>query len=79
MYPGRDVTVIESTPIYYLDFASPEDGLGAKMGIDATTKIPPETKREWGRRIRMTDEVIEAVSRKWAATGLPGPGKPIWK
>ena len=77
--PGRDVTVIESTPIDYLDFASPEDGLGAKMGIDATTKIAPETKREWGRRIRMTDEVIEAVSRKWAATGLPGPGKPIWK
>jgi 4-hydroxy-3-polyprenylbenzoate decarboxylase len=76
---ARDVTVIENTPIDYLDFASPEAGLGSKMGIDATTKIPPETRREWGRRIRMSDDVIAEVTRKWAEYGLPGPGKPIWK
>ena len=77
--PARDVMTVENTPIDYLDFASPESGLGSKMGIDATAKIPPETHREWGRRIRMSDEVIEAVNRKWAALGLPGTGKPIWK
>jgi 4-hydroxy-3-polyprenylbenzoate decarboxylase len=77
--PGRDITVIERTPIDYLDFASPESGLGGKLGIDATAKIPPETKRAWGRRIRMTDEVIDLVSRKWPRYGLPGSGKPIWK
>ena len=77
--PGRDVTVIERTPIDYLDFASPEDGLGSKMGIDATAKIGSETKREWGRKIRMTDDVIDEVSRKWDTLGLPGSGKPIWK
>ena len=77
--PARDVTVIENTPIDYLDFASPEPGLGSKMGIDATTKIAPETSREWGRRIRMSDDVIAEVTRKWAAYGLPGSGKPIWK
>ncbi|MFQ5949342.1 MAG: menaquinone biosynthesis decarboxylase, partial [Nitrospiria bacterium] len=44
--PARDTFIIENTPIDYLDFASPESGLGSKMGIDATTKIPPETKRE---------------------------------
>jgi 4-hydroxy-3-polyprenylbenzoate decarboxylase len=77
--PARDITVIENTPIDYLDFASPESGLGSKLGIDATTKTPPETKRTWGRKIRMTEDVIEEVSRKWSSYGLPGSGKPIWK
>jgi 4-hydroxy-3-polyprenylbenzoate decarboxylase len=79
MDPVRDVTLVENTPIDYLDFASPESGLGGKIGLDATTKLPPETKREWGRPIRMTDAVIEEVTRKWPSYGLPGSGKPIWK
>lgn len=77
--PVRDITQIENTPIDYLDFASPVSGLGGKIGIDATTKIPPETTRSWGRRIRMADDVVEEVTRKWARYGLPGSGKPIWK
>jgi 4-hydroxy-3-polyprenylbenzoate decarboxylase len=79
MDPVRDVTLVENTPIDYLDFASPESGLGGKIGLDATTKLPPETKREWGRPIRMTDAVIEEVTKKWPSYGLPGSGKPIWK
>ena len=79
MDPVRDVTLIENTPIDYLDFASPESGLGGKIGLDATNKWPPETKREWGRQIRMDEEVIEAVTKKWSSLGLPGTGKPIWK
>ena len=78
MDPARDITVIENTPIDYLDFASPEDGLGSKIGLDATAKWPPETKREWGRKIRMTDEVIEKIDRMWPDLGLPGSGKGIW-
>ena len=77
--PARDVTLIENTPIDYLDFASPESGLGSKMGIDATTKIPPETNREWGRKVQMTDDIIDEVTKKWKAYGLPGSGNPIWK
>jgi 4-hydroxy-3-polyprenylbenzoate decarboxylase len=77
--PARDVMMVENTPIDYLDFASPEPGLGSKMGIDATAKIPPETDREWGRKIRMSDEVIERVNGMWDELGLPGSGKPIWK
>ena len=77
--PARDLTVIENTPIDYLDFASPEPGLGSKLGIDATAKIPPETTREWGRRIRMSDDIIDEVTRKWSEYGLPGSGRPIWK
>jgi 4-hydroxy-3-polyprenylbenzoate decarboxylase len=79
MDPARDITVIESTPIDYLDFASPVSGLGSKIGLDATDKWPGETQREWGRPIRMDDEVVKAVTQKWPGLGLPGDGKPIWK
>ena len=50
--PARDTLIVESTPIDYLDFASPVAGLGSKMGIDATHKWPGETQREWGRTDR---------------------------
>ncbi len=79
MDPARDITVLENTPIDYLDFASPESGLGSKIGLDATDKWPPETKREWGTEIRMDQSVIDEVSAKWSRLGLPGSGKPIWK
>src|SRR3954465_5212690 len=79
MDPVRDTVLMENTPIDYLDFASPESGLGGKIGLDATNKMPPETRRDWGRPIRMSERVIEEVTRKWASLGLPGSGKPIWK
>ena len=70
---ARDVTTIENTPIDYLDFASAETGLGAKLGFDATTKIAPETKREWGRRIAMSAEVKAKVDEMWGKLGLGQP------
>lgn len=76
--PARDLTILENTPIDYLDFASPESGLGSKLGIDATNKWPPETKREWGEKIRMDHDIIDLVTRRWSDYGLPGQGKPIW-
>jgi 4-hydroxy-3-polyprenylbenzoate decarboxylase len=79
MDPGRDVTIIENTPIDYLDFASPVSGLGGKAGLDATNKIGPETQRAWGREIRMSPDIVEEVTRRWAELGLPGAGAPIWK
>jgi 4-hydroxy-3-polyprenylbenzoate decarboxylase len=79
MDPARDITVIENTPIDYLDFASPQSGLGGKIGLDATNKWPPETQREWGRQIRMSDDIVAEVTAKWASYGLPGTGRPIWK
>jgi len=57
--PARDTLIVESTPIDYLDFASPVAGLGSKMGIDATNKWPGETGRQWGRPIAM-DEAVKA-------------------
>jgi 4-hydroxy-3-polyprenylbenzoate decarboxylase len=79
MDPARDITLVENTPIDYLDFASPESGLGSKIGLDATNKLVPETKREWGREIRMDDDIVHTVTEKWPRLGLPGSGKPIWK
>ncbi len=61
MDPVRDTTLVDSTPIDYLDFASPVSGLGGKMGLDATNKWPGETSREWGRPINMTPEVTQRV------------------
>ncbi len=57
MDPVRDMTLVENTPIDYLDFASPVSGLGGKVGLDATHKWPGETTREWGRAISMDAEV----------------------
>ena len=61
MDPVRDTTLVENTPIDYLDFASPVSGLGGKMGMDATNKWPGETAREWGRTIRMDAAVEQRV------------------
>ena len=65
MDPARDLTILENTPIDYLDFASPVSGLGSKVGFDATNKWPGETNREWGRTIVMTPEVIKKVDEMW--------------
>jgi 4-hydroxy-3-polyprenylbenzoate decarboxylase len=62
MDPVRDTTLVENTPIDYLDFASPVSGLGGKMGLDATNKWPGETSREWGRSIRMDAAVEQRVA-----------------
>ena len=62
MDPVRDTTLVENTPIDYLDFASPVSGLGGKMGLDATTKWPGETQREWGRTITMDAAVEQQVT-----------------
>jgi len=67
---ARDTTIVESTPIDYLDFASPVSGLGSKMGIDATSKWPGETSREWGRPIVMDAAVKQRVDDLWSKLGL---------
>ncbi len=67
MDPVRDTTLVEQTPIDYLDFASPVSGLGGKMGLDATNKWPGETQREWGRTIRMDVAVEQRVEGMVAA------------
>ena len=68
--PARDTLMAENTPIDYLDFASPVSGLGSKMGIDATNKLPGETQREWGTPIVMDAAVKQRVDELFARLGL---------
>ena len=70
MDPARDTVLIENTPIDYLDFASPVSGLGSKMGMDATSKWPGETTREWGTPIAMSESVKKRVDEIWQELGI---------
>lgn len=63
--PDRDTTIIKNTPIDSLDFASPEIGLGSKMGIDATNKWKGETHREWGTPINKDARVVARIDQIW--------------
>ena len=70
MDPARDTTLIENTPIDYLDFASPVSGLGSKMGMDATNKWPGETDREWGEPIVMDKATKDRVDEIWQSLDI---------
>ena len=70
MDPSRDTTMIDNTPIDYLDFASPVSGLGSKMGMDATNKWPGETDREWGEPIVMDEQVKNKIDAMWDELGI---------
>lgn len=70
MDPSRDTVMIDNTPIDYLDFASPVSGLGSKMGMDATNKMPGETDREWGTPIVMDPAVTQRVDDIWDELGI---------
>lgn len=68
--PCRDVFILPQTPFDTLDFASEQIGLGGRMGIDATTKIPPETDHVWGEPLASDPDVADMVTRRWAEYGL---------
>lgn len=70
MDPGRDTTIIENTPIDYLDFASPISGLGSKIGFDATNKWHGETTRQWGKPIHMDEDIINKVDKIWNSLNI---------
>jgi 4-hydroxy-3-polyprenylbenzoate decarboxylase len=75
MDPTRDTVMIDNTPIDYLDFASPVSGLGSKMGLDATNKMPGETNREWGEPIKMDTEVKQRIDDLWQELGINTPSQ----
>ncbi len=62
---SRDLLVVENTPIDYLDFASPKEGLGGKLGLDATTKLGVETDREWGKVLDMDEDTRARIDALW--------------
>jgi 4-hydroxy-3-polyprenylbenzoate decarboxylase len=68
--PARDTLIVPNTPIDYLDFASPVAGLGSKLGIDATSKWPGETARNWGRPIAADAALAARVDELVRSAGL---------
>jgi 4-hydroxy-3-polyprenylbenzoate decarboxylase len=64
--PARDSMLVENTPIDYLDFASPQAGLGSKLGLDATRKWPGETQRAWGTTIVADPAVETRMAALWS-------------
>ncbi len=68
--PKRDCFFVEG-PVDTLNHASPAWNFGSKMGVDATRKLADEGHpRPWPEPIRMSPEVQEKVSRRWAEYGL---------
>lgn len=68
--PVRDVFILPETPFDTLDFASEKMGLGGRMGIDATTKVPPETDHPWGEPLESDPTMATQVTQRWAEYGL---------
>jgi 4-hydroxy-3-polyprenylbenzoate decarboxylase len=68
--PRRDVMLVDG-PVDILDHASPYYGAGAKMGIDATRKIPGEgLVREFPQRLRISNEIQDLIERRWPEYGI---------
>ncbi len=73
--PQRDLFVLEDTPFDTLDFASERLGLGGRLAIDATTKIGPERRHDWGEPLARSPELEARLDRRWAELGLADLGR----
>lgn len=68
--PQRDIEMVRG-PVDILDHAAPHCGVGSKLGIDATRKIPGEGQvREWPAELEMSREIKDLVTRRWEAYGF---------
>ncbi|MFM7229395.1 MAG: UbiD family decarboxylase [Cyanobacteriota bacterium] len=72
--PQRDLFVLDDTPFDSLDFASERLGLGGRLAIDATTKIGPEKRHDWGEPLARDAALEQSVSARWAELGLADIG-----
>lgn len=75
--PARDCMLVRRTPIDYLDFASPVSGFGSKLGIDATTKWPGETRRKWGTKIEMDAATRDRCDALWERLQMQRSAPPL--
>ena len=68
--PERDAEIVHG-PVDILDHASPEHGVGSKIGFDATIKLPGEGRvRRWPKELQMDKATRELVTRRWKEYGL---------
>ncbi|MDX2244072.1 MAG: UbiD family decarboxylase [Leptolyngbyaceae cyanobacterium bins.302] len=66
----RDVFILPDNHFDSLDFATERPGLGSRMGIDATTKVYPESDRPWSETLKSDPDTAQLVDRRWAEYGL---------
>jgi 4-hydroxy-3-polyprenylbenzoate decarboxylase len=72
----RDTMIVDG-PVDILDHAAPHEGAGAKIGIDATRKIPGEGQvRDYPPIIRMSERIRQQVTQHWKDYGLDPPLAP---
>ena len=64
MDPARDITMIENTPIDYLDFASPEAGWAPRSASTPPTSCRPKRTANGAARSRMDEDVIQHGDRE---------------
>ena len=70
VHPGRDVAFWDG-PTAMDDHAAPIRGVGRRMGVDATAKLPEEGhERPWPNVVRSTSEVERLVRERWTEYGL---------
>jgi 4-hydroxy-3-polyprenylbenzoate decarboxylase len=68
--PQRDSEIVHG-PVDILDHASPEHGVGSKIGFDATAKWPAEGKvRRWPKELEFDAKTKELIDRRWREYGL---------
>ena len=69
--PARDTLIVRTTPIDYLDFASPgRPGSAPRWASTRPTSGPARPAREWGRPIAMDADVKARVDALWRELGL---------
>jgi 4-hydroxy-3-polyprenylbenzoate decarboxylase len=68
--PQRDTEIVRG-PVDILDHASPELGVGSKIGFDATAKIAGEGQvRRWPKELEMDAATTALIDRKWKEYGI---------
>ena len=75
MDPARDAMIVETTPIDYLDFASPVEGAGLQDRPRCDQQMAPaRPTAEWGTKLEMSDEVVAKVDAMWGDLGIGSEG-----
>ncbi|BBL86428.1 Carboxylyase-related protein (chromatophore) [Paulinella micropora] len=68
--PQRDLFVLKDTAFDSLDFASEQLNLGGRLAIDATSKIGPEKRHNWGKPLSRSMELETRINQRWEELGL---------
>jgi len=73
LHPVRDL-LFSDGPADMQDHATPIRGIGSRMGLDATRKLPDEGhSRDWPSPLQFDEIATHRLATRWADFGLPFP------